>query len=113
MTNIIDAKAVDAAWNNLKSKLLRPCAQRKSKSGGTHGSAGFFAASETRSRLVLRAYQPIRFSPAVCAVIDPDVHTYVDIDIAGGAADGVSICDMDKRYKTKTPARTKTGSAAW
>ncbi|BFJ85814.1 nucleoside hydrolase [Ruthenibacterium sp. CLA-JM-H11] len=51
---------------------------------------------------------PIHDALAVCAVIDPDVlqnvvHTYVDIDIAGGAADGMSICDVDKRYKDKQP----------
>lgn len=51
---------------------------------------------------------PIHDALAVCAVIDPDVlqnvvHTYVDIDIAGGAADGMSICDVDKRYKDKKP----------
>lgn len=49
---------------------------------------------------------PIHDALAVCAVIDPDVlqdvtSTYVDIDIAGGAADGMSICDIDKRYKEK------------
>ncbi len=51
---------------------------------------------------------PIHDALAVCAVIDPEVlqnvvHTYVDIDIAGGAADGMSICDVDKRYKDKQP----------
>lgn len=49
---------------------------------------------------------PIHDALAVCAVIDPDVlqdltSTYVDIDIAGGASDGMSICDIDKRYKDK------------
>ena len=49
---------------------------------------------------------PIHDALAVCAVIDPNVlqdvtSTYVDIDIAGGAADGMSICDIDKRYKEK------------
>lgn len=49
---------------------------------------------------------PIHDALAVCAVIDPNVlkdvtSTYVDIDIAGGASDGMSICDIDKRYKDK------------
>lgn len=51
---------------------------------------------------------PIHDALAVCAVIDPGVLqnvvcTYVDIDIAGGAADGMSICDVDKRYKDRKP----------
>ncbi len=51
---------------------------------------------------------PIHDALAVCAVIDPSVltnvvSTYVDIDISGGAADGMSICDLDKRYKDKQP----------
>ncbi|MCI8523254.1 MAG: nucleoside hydrolase [Lachnospiraceae bacterium] len=49
---------------------------------------------------------PIHDALAVCAVIDANVlqdvtSTYVDIDIAGGASDGMSICDIDKRYKDK------------
>lgn len=49
---------------------------------------------------------PIHDALAVCAVLDANVlqdvtSTYVDIDIAGGAADGMSICDIDKRYKDK------------
>ena len=48
--------------------------------------------------------------------IDPDVlqnveRTYVDIDIAGGAADGMSICDLDKRYKDK-PANARVALSA-
>ena len=27
----------------------------------------------------------------------------MDIDIAGGAADGMSICDLDKRYPDRKP----------
>lgn len=51
---------------------------------------------------------PIHDALAVCAVINPNVledvvDTYVDIDISGGAADGMSICDIDKRYKDKKP----------
>lgn len=51
---------------------------------------------------------PIHDALAICAVINPEVlenviDTYVDIDIAGGAADGMSICDLDKRYKDKQP----------
>lgn len=51
---------------------------------------------------------PIHDALAVCAVINPKVlkdvkYTYVDIDIAGGSADGMSICDIDKRYKDKKP----------
>lgn len=51
---------------------------------------------------------PIHDALAVCALLNPDVlenvvSTYVDIDISGGAADGMSICDVDKRYKKKKP----------
>lgn len=51
---------------------------------------------------------PIHDALAVCAVLNPDVlkdvvETYVDIDVAGGAADGMSICDLDKRYKDQKP----------
>ena len=51
---------------------------------------------------------PIHDALAVCAVLNPDVlenvvETYVDMDISGGAADGMSICDHDKRYKDKKP----------
>lgn len=49
---------------------------------------------------------PIHDALAVCAVLDKNVlenvvETYVDIDISGGSADGMSICDVDKRYKEK------------
>ena len=59
---------------------------------------------------------PIHDALAVCAAIDPDVlqnveRTYVDIDIAGGAADGMSICDLDKRYKDK-PANARVALSA-
>lgn len=47
---------------------------------------------------------PIHDALAVCAVINPDVlkdvtETYADMDISGGAADGMSIFDLDERYK--------------
>lgn len=49
---------------------------------------------------------PIHDALAVCAVIRPEVlmpvvEVYVDMDISGGAADGMSICDVDHRYKDK------------
>lgn len=49
---------------------------------------------------------PIHDALAVCAVINPKVlkdvrETFADIDISGGAADGMSIFDFDKRYKEK------------
>ena len=51
---------------------------------------------------------PIHDALAVCAVLNEDVledvrETYMDIDIAGGAADGMSICDLDKRYPDRKP----------
>lgn len=49
---------------------------------------------------------PIHDALAVCAVLYPEVlkpvvEVYVDMDISGGAADGMSICDLDHRYKEK------------
>lgn len=49
---------------------------------------------------------PVHDALAVCAAIDPEVleqvvETYVDIDISKGAADGMSIFDIDHRYKDK------------
>lgn len=51
---------------------------------------------------------PIHDALAVCAVLNENVledvrETYMDIDIAGGAADGMSICDLDKRYPDRKP----------
>ena len=51
---------------------------------------------------------PLHDALAVCAVLNEDVledvrETYMDIDIAGGAADGMSICDLDKRYPDRKP----------
>ncbi len=51
---------------------------------------------------------PVHDALAVCAVIDPSVlenvcETYADMDISGGAADAMSIFDLDKRYKEKLP----------
>lgn len=45
---------------------------------------------------------PIHDALAVCAVLNPDVlenvvETYVDMDISGGAADGMSICDRSSK----------------
>lgn len=49
---------------------------------------------------------PIHDALAVCAVANPDVlrdvvEVYADIDISGGAADGMSIFDVDRRYKDR------------
>lgn len=49
---------------------------------------------------------PVHDALAVCAVLDervlgPVVETYADVDIGGGAADGMSIFDLDKRYKDR------------
>ncbi len=51
---------------------------------------------------------PIHDALAVCALLNPDVledvvETYIDMDISGGAADGMSICDIDRRYPEKKP----------
>ena len=51
---------------------------------------------------------PIHDALAVCAVLNEGVledvrETYMDIDIADGAADGMSICDLDKRYPDRKP----------
>lgn len=51
---------------------------------------------------------PIHDALAVCAVINPNVlknvvSTFADVDISGGAADGMSIFDIDKRDKKKKP----------
>ena len=47
---------------------------------------------------------PVHDALAVCAVLDesvlgPVVETYADVDIGKGAADGMSIFDLDNRYK--------------
>lgn len=49
---------------------------------------------------------PIHDALAVCAAVEPGVlknvvEVYADIDIAGGAADGMSIFDVDRRYKDR------------
>lgn len=49
---------------------------------------------------------PVHDALAVCAAIDPKVleqvvETYADVDISKGAADGMSIFDIDHRYKDK------------
>lgn len=49
---------------------------------------------------------PVHDALAVCAVLDesvlgPVVETYADVDIGKGAADGMSIFDLDKRYKDR------------
>ena len=49
---------------------------------------------------------PVHDALAVCAAINKNVlkdvvEVYADIDIGGGAADGMSILDTDKRYKNK------------
>lgn len=49
---------------------------------------------------------PIHDALAVCAVLHPEVlkpvaKVYVDVDISGGAADGMSICDLDHRCKER------------
>lgn len=59
---------------------------------------------------------PVHDALAVCAVINPDVlqkvvHVNVDIDISPGAADGQSICDLDRRNK-KAPLNAKVALGA-
>lgn len=49
---------------------------------------------------------PVHDALAVCAVLDesvlgPVVETYADVDIGKGAADGMSIFDLDNRYKDR------------
>ena len=49
---------------------------------------------------------PVHDALAVCAVLDesilePVVETYADVDIGKGAADGMSIFDLDIRYKDR------------
>ncbi len=49
---------------------------------------------------------PVHDALAVCAVLDesvlgPVVETYADVDISKGAADGMSIFDLDNRYKDR------------
>ena len=49
---------------------------------------------------------PVHDALAVCAVLDesvlgPVVETYADVDIGKGAADGMSIFDLDNRYKNR------------
>ena len=49
---------------------------------------------------------PVHDALAVCAVLDesvlgPVVETYADVDIGKGAADGMSIFDLDSRYKDR------------
>ena len=49
---------------------------------------------------------PAHDALAVCAVLDesvlgPVVETYADVDIGKGAADGMSIFDLDNRYKDR------------
>ena len=49
---------------------------------------------------------PVHDALAICAVLDesvlgPVVETYADVDIGKGAADGMSIFDLDNRYKDR------------
>lgn len=49
---------------------------------------------------------PVHDALAVCAVLDESVlshvvETYADVDIAKGASDGMSIFDLDNRYKDR------------
>ena len=49
---------------------------------------------------------PVHDALAVCAVLDesilePVVETYADVDIGKGVADGMSIFDLDNRYKDR------------
>ena len=49
---------------------------------------------------------PVHDALAVCAVLDesvlgPVVETYADVDIGKGSADGMSIFDLDNRYKDR------------
>lgn len=49
---------------------------------------------------------PVHDALAVCAVLDesilnPVAETYADVDIGKGAADGMSIFDLDNRYKDR------------
>ena len=49
---------------------------------------------------------PVHDALAVCAVLDGRVlrdvrETWADVDIAGGAADGMSIFDLDRRDKSR------------
>lgn len=51
---------------------------------------------------------PVHDALAVCAVLNEKVlrdvrTTWADVDISGGAADGMSIFDLDRRYKDKKP----------
>ena len=51
-------------------------------------------------------FVPVHDALAVCAVLDesvlgPVVETYADVDIGKGAADGMSIFDLDNRYKDR------------
>ena len=51
---------------------------------------------------------PVHDALAVCAVLDERVlrdvrETWADVDISGGAADGMSIFDLDRRDKSKKP----------
>lgn len=97
-----------------KAVLSLDDADELEKSGG---KAGIATASFIRHRQAgYKIWQPmedietvpIHDALAICAVINPKVlenvvFTYVDIDIAGGSADGMSICDVDKRYTEKEP----------